>query len=84
MAINRRISHRGSDGSSMVDRVETTGYQPRYLAENVASAQSTPQDVLSSWMSSSGHRRNILNPNYNEIGVGYYNGYWTQIFGRKR
>ena len=51
--------------------------------ENVAYGQSTPQAVMQAWMTSPGHRRNILNSRYTEIGVGYvYNGrpYHTQVF----
>ncbi len=84
MERNRMLSHTGSDGSSMVDRVRRTGYRPGYLGENVAVGQRTPQEVVDSWMRSSGHRRNILNPNYEEIGVGYDNRYWTQVFGTQR
>ncbi|MGL5944276.1 MAG: CAP domain-containing protein [Waterburya sp.] len=60
------------------------GYQYSNLGENVAQGQTTPTDVLDSWMNSSGHRENILNPNFTEIGVGYENNYWTQVFGRPR
>lgn len=55
-------------------------------AENVAYGQPTPQAVVRDWMNSPGHRRNILNPNYTQIGVGMaYSGggrpYWSQVFG---
>jgi hypothetical protein len=52
-------------------------------AENVAVGQKTPEDVMRAWMTSRGHRQNILNPNYRYIGVGYINNgrpYWTQNF----
>jgi uncharacterized protein YkwD len=51
--------------------------------ENVAYGQSTPQAVMNAWMTSPGHRRNILNSKYTEIGVGYINNgrpYHTQVF----
>jgi uncharacterized protein YkwD len=52
--------------------------------ENVAYGQRTPQEVMRAWMTSPGHRRNILNPRYTQIGVGSVsNGrsiYWTQVF----
>lgn len=79
-----KISHTGSDNSTLRVRVEKTGYRGFFaLGENVAWGQQTPKKVLESWMNSPGHRKNILNPNYKEIGVGYVNGYWTQIFGYK-
>ncbi|MHB8856496.1 MAG: CAP domain-containing protein [Bellilinea sp.] len=57
--------------------------------ENLAAGYSTPEAVVQGWMSSSGHRDNILNPKFKEIGVGYYQGaakytyYWGQDFGAK-
>ena len=67
------------------------GYRYSYLAENVAAGQRSPQSVVDSWMKSSGHRKNILNPKVTEIGVGYssvsrdrYGTYWTQVFGSSR
>ncbi|MBD2206238.1 CAP domain-containing protein [Calothrix sp. FACHB-1219] len=84
MARNNFMSHTGSDGSSPFDRMKRYGYNYRQAAENVASGYSSPQDVMRGWMNSSGHRANILNPNYRDIGIGYANGnqlYWTQTFG---
>ncbi|MBD2773011.1 hypothetical protein ICL16_13245 [Iningainema sp. BLCCT55] len=60
------------------------GYNFRQAGENVASGYSSAQDVMRGWMNSTGHRANILNPNYREIGIGYARGnqpYWTQTFG---
>lgn len=54
--------------------------------ENIACGQSDPQAVMASWMNSSGHRANILDPDYTSIGIGcvYAGGfgpYWVQCFG---
>lgn len=56
--------------------------------ENIAMGQQTPAAVMNAWMNSPGHRANILNPQYNEIGVGVAKTssgviYWTQEFIRK-
>lgn len=56
--------------------------------ENIAMGQPTAQSVMTSWMNSPGHRANILNPQYNEIGVGIAKTasgtiYWTQEFIRR-
>ena len=53
--------------------------------ENIAKGQKTPKEVMNSWMGSSGHRGNILNWGFTQIGAGYatdYRGtaYWTQMF----
>ena len=59
------------------------------LGENVAVGQSSPKQVMKDWMSSPGHRKNILNPQYKELGVGYcyradskYKHHWAQLFRR--
>lgn len=56
--------------------------------ENIAMGQQTPAAVMTAWMNSPGHRANILNPQYNEIGVGIAKTssgviYWTQEFIRR-
>ncbi|MCC6126217.1 MAG: hypothetical protein IT426_14760 [Pirellulales bacterium] len=59
----------------------------RSVAENIAMGQPSSRDVVRSWMNSSGHRANILNPNHRRIGVGAYRTeggtiYWVQQFSR--
>ncbi|GLY21121.1 CAP domain-containing protein [Micromonospora sp. NBRC 101691] len=83
-AATRKMSHTGSDGSNVGDRLDRVGYDWRGYGENVAWNQQTPAAVMSAWMNSSGHRANILNCAFTEIGVGVArsNGpYWTQVFG---
>ena len=84
MATHNFLSHRGKDGSTVGDRIKAQGYRFSTWAENIAKGHRTPEDVVRGWMNSSGHRRNILNPRLREIGVGYYNRYWTQVFGTPR
>lgn len=49
--------------------------------ENIAVGYKTPEQVVAGWMNSEGHRKNILNPKFTAIGVGYLEGgYWTQFF----
>lgn len=93
MAMNDFVGHKDpTDGSSSQDRVEDSGYEWSRWGENVAAGQSTPEDVINGWMNSPGHRSNVLNPNFTEMGIGYeflvddngsvnYNHYWTQVFG---
>jgi uncharacterized protein YkwD len=55
--------------------------------ENVAFGQPSAREVLKSWMRSSGHRRNILEADYTELGTGYAvdragRPYFVQVFGR--
>ncbi len=60
-------------GRSPFDRMTAAGYFWIVAAENIAAGYSTPASVMVGWMSSSGHRTNILSLNYREIGVGYVN-----------
>jgi uncharacterized protein YkwD len=89
MACNNFFSHTGSDGSSSSLRVARQGYIGSYIGENIAAGYSTPESTVNAWMNSSGHRANILNVNYIELGVGYvyrsgspYGAYWTNAFAR--
>ncbi|MGY4912172.1 CAP domain-containing protein [Micromonospora aurantiaca (nom. illeg.)] len=82
-ADHRKMDHTGSDGSQPWDRVKAAGYSYRMVGENVAWNYQTPAAVMEGWMNSEGHRKNILNCSYTQIGVGVArsNGpYWTQVF----
>ncbi len=91
MIDNNFFDHTGSDGSTPSERACDHGYAPYgwgdcYVGENIAGGQSTPASVFNSWMGSSGHRNNMLNPDYREIGVGHTTGgtwgnYWTMDLG---
>ncbi|MFE0380285.1 CAP domain-containing protein [Streptomyces inhibens] len=86
MADHRNMSHTGSDGSSPDDRITRAGYNWSAYGENVAYGYSTPESVMAGWMSSPGHKRNILDCSFKEIGVGLAQpgDYWTQDFGTAR
>ncbi|MCZ7425234.1 CAP domain-containing protein [Micromonospora sp. WMMA1949] len=82
-ADHKKMDHTGSDGSQPWDRVKAAGYSYRMVGENVAWNYQTPAAVMEGWMNSEGHRKNILNCSYTQIGVGVArsNGpYWTQVF----
>lgn len=83
MADRSFFSHTNPDNESPFDRMERAGYVFSAAGENIAQGYPTPQAVMDGWMGSDGHCSNIMNPNFTEIGVGYYDGaYWTQTFGR--
>ena len=88
MARQGRIDH-FLDGRSPGERARAAGYGSATIAENVAWNQSSPNEVLRSWMSSSGHRANLLNRGYSIIGIAVAvnargERYWTQVFGQAR
>ena len=87
MAKQDYFSHTGKDGRSPFERMGDAGYAFSAAAENIAAGQRTPADVVKGWMNSPGHKANIVNCTYTEIGVGYakggsYGTYWTQDFGK--
>jgi len=76
------FSHSSQDGRSFSDRVDETAYSGFASGENIALGQRDPESVMSSWMSSDGHRANILSEGSDEIGIGFVDNYWVQVFGR--
>ena len=92
-----RMTHTGSNGSRLGDRVTDSGYGWSKAAENVSQVALDADTVMYGgqghlgigivgWMDSPGHRGNILDPNLEDIGIGYAEAadgspYWTQVFG---
>ncbi|MFJ9339133.1 CAP domain-containing protein [Streptomyces sp. NPDC101733] len=86
MAAHGNMSHTGSDGSDPGQRVTRAGYEWRTYGENVAYGYPTAAKVMEGWMNSPGHKRNILDCSFKEIGIGLAQPgqYWTQDFGATR
>ncbi|CCJ34529.1 Transporter [Caloramator australicus RC3] len=86
--INKKyFSHYSPTYGSPFDMMKKFGIRFRAAGENIAMGQKTPKEVMNAWMNSAGHRRNILNPNFTQIGVGVAKDskgrlYWTQMFIR--
>ncbi len=81
------FSHTSPTYGSPFTMIKNYGISFKAAGENIAMGQTTAKQVMNSWMNSSGHRQNILNSNFTEIGVGYAEGgsgryYWTQMFIR--
>ena len=82
MSNNRYFSHTSPTYGSPFQMIKAFGLSYRTAGENIAYGYRTPAAVVDGWMNSSGHRANILNASYTQIGVDYCaNGnYWTQMF----
>ncbi|PQP82277.1 serine protease [Paenibacillus sp. PCH8] len=80
MSNNNYFDHQSPTYGSPFDMMKQFGVTYSYAGENIAKGQKTPQEVVTAWMNSEGHRANILGKNFTKIGVGYYNGYWAQEF----
>lgn len=81
------FSHQSPTYGSPFDMISDFGISYTAAGENIAAGQETAAKVVAAWMNSQGHRENILNRNYTEIGIGYTSGgsmrhYWTQMFIR--
>lgn len=79
------FSHTSPTYGSPFKMMERFGLKFSAAAENIAYGQTTPKQVVNSWMNSAGHRANILSRSYTHTGVGAAkksNGtlYWTQMF----
>ena len=78
------MSHTGSDGSTLSERVEREGYAWTRLGENVAWGYTTPESVMAGWLTSPGHCANLMRTDYTELGLGREGNHWTQVFAQPR
>jgi uncharacterized protein YkwD len=94
MALSRYFDHQSSlDSSHPADRVSATDYPWHMVGENIAAGQPNPAVVVDAWLRSPGHCKNIMNPNYTQIGLSFVQrpsssseaqarNFWTQVFAR--
>lgn len=81
------FDHRGSDGSNSQVRVTTVGYDACIVAENIAWGYPRPEQIITGWMNSPGHRNIMLHPRIEEFGIGITQGprgpYWVLVVGKE-
>lgn len=85
MATKNYFSHQSPTYGSPFTMMQNFGLRFSAAGENIAMGQNTPQQVMTAWMNSAGHRANILSAAYTQIGVGVARNksgvyYWTQDF----
>jgi uncharacterized YkwD family protein/spore coat assembly protein SafA len=75
------LSHNSRSGTPF-QMMKAYGIKYNSAGENIAKGQRSAQEVVQAWLNSEGHRKNMLSPNYTQIGVGYdQNGFWwCQMF----
>lgn len=87
MAKNQYIDHTDKLGRKLPQRLKDFSYSYSAAGENLAAGQTTPEQVLQSWIKSPGHRANLLNREFTEIGIGFafaggkLQTCWVQDFG---
>mgnify|MGYP003557468121 CR=1 FL=1 len=91
MAARNYFSHTSPSGSTMVTRINATGYSWSTVGENIAAGYPTVNAVVDGWMASDGHCANLMNPNFKDAALACvasstsrYRSYWTLDLGRQR
>jgi uncharacterized YkwD family protein/spore coat assembly protein SafA len=79
------FSHQSPTYGSPFDMIKRFGISYSSAGENIAAGQRSASEVMNAWMNSSGHRANIMNSSYTQLGVGYHLGgngkcFWVQLF----
>lgn len=87
MATENFFAHRGPDSTHVGNRVQSVGYNWRFVGENIYAGIETVTEAVYGWLESEGHCKTIMNPDYTEIGAACvanrasrYESYWTQVF----
>lgn len=68
------FSHTNPDGTNWTNWLKTLGYKYTATAENIAYNSYDPVELFNQWWNSSGHRQNMMNPNYTKVGIGVLKG----------
>ena len=78
----KSFSHTRPNGTKCFTALAEADISYQAAGENLAGRIKTPEKVVDAWMNSPGHRKNIMNPKYSQIGVGYVSSgnYWSQFF----
>lgn len=91
MAENHYFSHDSLDGRDPFDRMSDAGYGFSKAGENIAAGSATAEGSMQQWLGSAGHCGNIMDPGFEDLGVGYafnashqYRHVWVQKFGRPK
>ena len=76
-----QLSHSGSDGSSFADRIIAADYEGSPFGEVLCYGCSTPDAAITAWLMSEPHAAMLLDSRPSDLGVGYFEGYWTLDLG---
>jgi uncharacterized protein YkwD len=92
MLARRYFAHESPEGKTVRERARAAGYEWQAIGENIAEGQLSVAEVMDTWMHSPGHRRNILDRDFRELGAGLtlgksggeWQAVWVQTFGWKK
>lgn len=80
MAAQGYLAHVNKSGRNAQARVRAAGVTNCGIGENIAQGQDSVEEVVAAWLASPGHRRNMLNRNYESYGIGRQGDTWTLVF----
>jgi len=83
MQSQKFFNHEGSDNSKVGDRTFDAGYSWSTIAENIAYVPGSIADVIEGWKNSPNHCKQMMSPNYKDLGAAQRGDYWVQVFGSK-
>lgn len=80
MSKKKYFSHINKENQDPGDRLDKVNFRWTTFGENIAKGQSTEEQVMNSWIKSTSHCKNMMNPVFTLVGVARVNNYWTQVF----
>jgi uncharacterized protein YkwD len=91
MARHNYFDHVDKRGDRIAQRASAEGYPWRSVGENIAGGDESVERVVRGWIASPEHCRNMMAPEFKDIGVACVRGnntewgtYWTMVLGRQR
>lgn len=92
MAAKGYFSHVSPDGKKFTSWIQESGYDYLYVGENLAVKFTSLSSLINAWMNSELHRKNILDDNFSETGIGIAEGeykgkkatFYVQFFGQPK
>jgi uncharacterized protein YkwD len=92
MARAANLTHSGSDGSTVGQRLTRMGYAWGLAGENIQYGVGSADEAVALWVASPGHCANLMNPTFSDMGAAYAvdrdrrggNIYWTQVLSTPR
>ena len=73
-------NHTRPNGTDCFSLFTDSKYTYAAMGENIAAGQTSAQEVVTDWMNSPGHRKNIMNAKYRSVGIGCIGNVWVQVF----
>jgi len=84
MYSNNFFNHEGSRGKTLKDRVNATGYKWSFIGENISWGYYSVKEVVQGWIDSPDHCRNMMHPEFMEMGAAREGTYWVLDLAEKR